>query len=100
MTDIQDLSPIFEALDLESMTAEEQAEVLADIQELLAESTLARLIEQMTEDAAQTFGELLESEASEEQIEAFIAQHVPDAARAAQEALEDLTNDILTNTDN
>jgi hypothetical protein len=89
------LSDIVQALHLEELNAEDQEAILLDIHELILTGTITRVTEQMDEKTRDEFEVLLESSASEEEIESFIARHVPHADKAMEEAIAELTSDIL-----
>jgi hypothetical protein len=89
---------IIEALDLAELEPEEQEELLLDLDELIFKGTMVRLIERMDEKTASAFNALLDEDASEDDIEAFLQKHVPDADSAITDTVAELTNDILAVT--
>ena len=89
---------LLEALDLESLAPEEQEALLLEINELVFKSSMARLIERMDDGMRDEFAKLMESDADEETVEAFLLANVPDADKAVAEAVAELTDDILAAT--
>ena len=83
------------ALDLEAFPLEEQNELLLDLNSVIFKKSLVRMIENMSEATRDEFAALMENEASEEEIEAFLTTKVPGADEAIAEAVETLTDDIL-----
>lgn len=84
-----------EALDLEALPLEEQNELLLDLNSVIFKKSLVRMIENMSDATRAEFAALMENEASEEDMEAFLTTKVPRAEEAVQEAVETLTDDIL-----
>jgi succinate dehydrogenase flavin-adding protein (antitoxin of CptAB toxin-antitoxin module) len=97
-TDSKQFTTILEALNLAELEPAEQEEILLDLNELVFKGTLVRLIERMSQKAREEFDQLLNSNASEDEIQAFITKHVPDPDSAVTETLAELTNDILVVT--
>lgn len=89
---------IIRALDLEALTPEEQEVLLLELHELIYRGSMLRLVERMDEGTKERFAKLLEGSVSEEEIEAFIAQNVPDADAIVTETVQELTDDIVTVT--
>ena len=89
---------IIEALDLAELEPEEQEEILGDLNELIFKGTLLRIIERMDDSTRNAFNVLLDGDAAEEVVEAFIDKHVPDADNAVTETITELANDILAVT--
>jgi hypothetical protein len=89
---------IIRALDLEALTSEEQEALLLELHELIYRGSMLRLVERMDEGTKERFAKLLEGSVSEEEIEAFIAQNVPDADAIVTETVQELTDDIVTVT--
>ncbi len=89
---------LLNALDLDSLSPEEQESLLLEINELVFTGSMVRLVEQMDEATKAEFEALMESDASEEQVEAFLSERVPDADQAVAETVTELTNDILAAT--
>lgn len=93
-----DLTKIMDALNMEGFSVEEQEELLLDLNELVFKGTMVRLIERMDDETRIAFNELMDSDASEEEVEAFLHAHVPDADAAVQETIQDISSDILAVT--
>lgn len=91
-------SNLLDALELDALKPEEQEEILDDIGEIIAEGTMTRLMEQMDDATSAEFTKLLESEASEEQVDAFIKEHVPNSEQILQDTIDELQDDILAVT--
>jgi hypothetical protein len=92
------LKDVSDALALDELPEEQQAELLEELAELAAEGALLRAAERMPDEAKKAFGQLLEDDASEEEIAAYIESHVPDAGNLVEETLTDIRNDILAVT--
>lgn len=90
------LEQLIVALDLDALPSEEKDELLADVNETIFKKSLVLMIERMDEPTRAEFARLMESEASEAELEEFLATKVPGADEAIQEAVEILTDDILT----
>ncbi len=91
-------APLLDALGVEDLLPEEQEALLVDLGELIQKGTMVRLIERMDEKTRAEFNALLDTDPSEEDMEAFLESKVPDAAAAAAETVEELRNDILAVT--
>ncbi len=89
------LQKIVDALYLKELSSEDQEAILLDINELIIKGTITRLAEQMDEKTRDEFEILLDSGAGEDEIESFIAKHVPHADKAMEETIAELTSDIL-----
>lgn len=95
MTDTAGLQKLIAALDLDALPSEEKSELLADVNETIFKKSLVLMIERMSEATRAEFASLMENEASEADLEAFLATKVPGADEAIAEAVETLTDDIL-----
>lgn len=89
---------ILQALDLEALPPEEQEALLVELHELIYRGSMLRLMERMDESTKERFEKLLQDSASDEAIEAFITENVPDADAIVTETVQELTDDILTVT--
>lgn len=89
---------VFEMLDLEGMTPDEQADVLVDIQELITQGVMVRVVERMNDETRAAFEQLLATEADEETVTAFLEHHVSDMDAVVAETVADLQGDILSAT--
>ena len=98
MTNQQEAKKILDALDMSQLLPEEQEELLLDLGDLVFRGTMLRLIERMDEKTADAFSGLLDKDPSEEEVEAFLKQHVPDADEAVEETLAEIRSDILAVT--
>jgi len=94
------LDKLTEALDIESMSPEEQEKTLLDLNALIFRGSIMRMIAQMDEPIREAFGKLVESNASEEQLQAFLTENVPQADQAVKDTVDVLTSDILAVTNN
>ncbi len=90
---------LVEALDLSALPLEEQNELLLDLNSVIFKSSLLTMIETMDEPTREEFAVLMEEEASEEDLEAFLMEKVPGAEAAVQQAVESLADDILAVSD-
>lgn len=93
-----DQHTILEALDIASLPPEEQEEILLDLNSLIFRGTLLRLIERMDDATRDEFTKLMETDADEDQIEAFLTERVPDADSAVRDTVKELTDDIVAAT--
>lgn len=98
MNTTPDLEKIMIALNMDELDPEEQEEILLDLNSLVFKGSLVRLIERMDDKARDEFNAFVDTEPTEEQMEAFLKEKVPGADEAVQEALADLTSDILAVT--
>jgi hypothetical protein len=89
---------ILDMLGIADLAPEEQEAALLDIEELIYKGTMVRLVERMDDQVRDKFEKLLESDADEEAVEAFLTEHVPDADQAVAEAVAELQNVILEDT--
>ncbi len=89
---------LLKALQLEELSPTDQESILLEMEDLITQGTMIRLIALMDEPTLTQFQKLLDTEASEEQIDGFIKQHVPDADKALQDTIEELRDDILATT--
>jgi len=89
---------LIEALDLASLTPEEQEELLLDLNELVYKGTLMRLVGMMDDKTKTDFEKLLESEADEEEIEDFLEKRVPESGKAVEDTIQELRDDMLAVT--
>lgn len=91
-------SNILEALNFAALEEAEQQELLLEISELVSKGTFIRLLERMDETTRDEFTALMERDATDEEVQAFIDARVPDAQSAVTETVQELTNDILSLT--
>ena len=89
---------ILEALNFAALEEAEQQELLLEISELVSKGTFIRLLERMDERTRDEFTALMERDATDEEVQAFIDVRVPDAQSAVTETVQELTNDILSLT--
>jgi hypothetical protein len=89
---------VLDALALGEMTEEEQEEVLNDIGDIITEGTMVRLVEKMDDATRDAFTALLDTDPSEDAVEAYILEHVPDADAVVTEVVAELTRDIVAAT--
>ena len=89
---------ILDALDFAALPQDEQAALKDELADVVTRGALIRVLEGMDEATRDAFIDLTESGASEEEIEAFLAERAPHAAQAEAETLADLANDILLGT--
>lgn len=92
------LDEIKEALEFDEMTPKEQESIMLDLSELIFKGTMIRVMEQMDENTKDAFHDLIDRNASQDELAAFITENVPGADDAALETVADLTNDILAVT--
>jgi hypothetical protein len=92
------MEDVIEALNIFELPEEEQEELLNDLNELIFKGTLVRLLERMNDKTREEFSQLLEQDAPEEVVEAFIEKHVVNADSAVEDAIIELRDDILAVT--
>lgn len=92
------LSPILDALQFESLSESEQEALLIEISDLVFQGSLVRLVERMDDATREEFEQLMENETDDEAMEAFLRERVPGADKAVEEAVQELTDDILAET--
>jgi hypothetical protein len=89
---------LLQATGIEHLEPEEQEEMLHELGELVQKGTMVRLVELMDEDTQADFEKLLDDDASESEIEAFLSERVSGSAHVAQEVVEEIRDDILALT--
>ena len=93
------IAEVLEALQLSELSPEEQEQMLLDINAIIYEGSMVRIVERMDEQTRADFEALMESDAEEEAVEAFLKERVPDADALVAETVKELTDDILSGTD-
>lgn len=93
------ITEILEALELSELKPEEQEEILLDINTIIYESSMLRLVESMDEQTRADFEALMERDTADEEMESFLKERVPNADALIAESVKELTNDILSGTD-
>lgn len=93
------VAEIVEALQLSDLPPKEQEQMLLDIQEIIYESSMVRFVEQMDEQTRSDFEALMDRDAADEEIEAFLKERVPHADELVAETVRELADDILSGTD-
>lgn len=96
--DATSFEQIAEALDLDSLPIDEQEQIMLDLNGLIFRGSLVRLYEQMDGATRDSFTKLLESDASPDELQAFLKDKVPGAESAVRSAVQDLVDDILAVT--
>ena len=86
---------LLEALDLGALTDEEQEDLLVEINDLVYEATMVRIIEKMDDKTLEEYEKLIDSDAPVEEIDQFISKNVPDSDKLMQDSIEELIGDIL-----
>lgn len=89
---------VLEALDLESMSPEEQETALVEIQELITQGVMVRVVERLTDEQRTAFEALLTSDADEDAVGAFLQENVPDMDALVAETVAELQGAILAET--
>lgn len=97
-TTLSPLDTIIDALELDMLEPEEQEEIMSDIGALIFQGSMIRLMQVMDPATKDAFGALVDSDATEEQVSAFIAQNVPNADQLIAETIQDMTDDIVAVT--
>jgi|GEM_PF-4454686 len=93
------LEELLEALKVGELAEEEQEQLMLELNDLVTQSTLVRMLERMDEESQTEFSALLDGEASEEEVEAFLAQKVPDADAILEDVIRGITKDVLLSGD-
>lgn len=93
------IAEILKALQMSELSPEEQEQMLLDINAIIYEGSMVRIVERMDEQTRADFEALMESDADEEAVEAFLKERVPDADALVAETVKELTDDILSGTD-
>jgi len=75
---------------------EEQGGMLESLGDLVFKESLMRAVEAMDEPTKKEFEALLERDASEDEVIAFLDKRVPNAAALVDEAAKEITGDILS----
>ena len=86
---------LIETLGLEKLSIEEQEAVLLSFGELVFKGTIVRILERMSEPDKEAFSKMLDGNPSEDEVMAYIKANVPDADKAVEEAIAEVTSDIL-----
>lgn len=84
-----------DALNMDDLPVEQQEELLLEITATVFEGVVLRMTEQMDDSTRGKFEELLATEPSDEQVEAFVRENVPNADALVAETIADMRNDIL-----
>lgn len=92
------LSHVMDALELSELPPEEQEALLLDLNSLVFEGSMVRLIERMDEKTRADFTTLVESDADEDAVESFLKERVPDADAVVAETMQEISDDILSVT--
>lgn len=89
---------LLSALEVENLDPQEQEALLLELNEIVFRGSMIRLIEKMDEKSREEFAVLMEGDADEKAVEAFLMERVPDADKAVAETVAELTDDILAVT--
>lgn len=89
---------LLKALAIESLAPEDQEALLLELNDLVYKGSLMRLVGMLDEKTKADFDQLLDSGASEEQVESFLAERVPGSGRAVEDTIQELRDDILAVT--
>lgn len=93
-----DNKTLLDALRLEELLPQEQEELLLDLSSLIFKGSLLRMMDTMNESTRQALSDLIEQDISEEEVQAFLKEKVPEADQAVIDTVKDLTDDILAVT--
>ncbi len=91
-------SRIASALDLSTLSKEEQEELLLELNDLVFEGVILRLLDQMDDATKGEFEELLSKDSSEEEVSAFLESRMPNFQEVIDSTFADIQNDILAVT--
>ena len=89
------LNKIFEELKIENLSDEEKTDFLARAGELLQKRILLRIIDSMNEREQEEFEKFLEEETSQEKINQYLEEKVPNLEEIIKEETEAMRKDIL-----
>ncbi|MBU1292897.1 hypothetical protein KJ819_02400 [Patescibacteria group bacterium] len=92
------LEKIIDALELDQLPADEQEEIMSDIGALIFQSTMMNLMQVMDPETKEEFGKMVESDASEDEVSAFISSRVPNSDTIVQSTIDEMVDDILAVT--
>jgi hypothetical protein len=90
---------IADALNLAELPEDQQEAILLDINDAVFKGALVRLVDRMDEKTQKKFSKLLDSDASGEDVEAFIKAHVPEADEIVADTVKEIQDDILAVTE-
>ena len=90
---------LIQALELTDLPEPELSQTVDEIGSLIYRQSLLKMIESMPEETRELFITLMEHEGTEEEIEAFLKKHVPDADSFIEQAADSLADDILLVSD-
>jgi hypothetical protein len=94
------LETLVTALKIDELSPEEQEAALLELNALIFRGSVIRMLEQMDEPTKNAFNELVEKDASEDELRAFLTEKVPHADQAVADTVASLTSDILAVTSN
>lgn len=86
---------LIKKLDLFNLEPEDQEAVLERCRTLIFQNAMAELVLAMDEDTKDRFDQLLEGNPSEDDMEAFLEAHVPEAPAILEHAVEEVVADML-----
>lgn len=93
-----DTTTLLETLDIASLPPDEQEALLVEIQELITQGVMARVVAGMNDETRNAFEALLAGDADEGAITAFLEQQVPNMDTIVAETVAELQDDILSAT--
>lgn len=93
-----DTTTLLETLDIASLPPDEQEALLVEIQELITQGVMARVVAGMNDETRNAFEVLLAGDADEGAITAFLEQQVPNMDTVVAETVAELQDDILSAT--
>jgi Protein of unknown function (DUF5663) len=86
---------LLDVLGLDELTPEEQKDALEDVGSLIFEGTVVRMLADMELELRDEFSALMDSNASEEEVLAFLKEKVPGADQAVEDTMAELRDDLL-----
>lgn len=93
------ITEVLEALQLSELSPEEQEQILLDVNSIIYEGSMVRIVEHMDDQTRTDFEALMEGDANDEDVEAFLKERVPEADVLITEVVKELSDDILSGTD-
>ncbi|MGE5541211.1 MAG: hypothetical protein ACM3TU_02920 [Bacillota bacterium] len=91
---------ILKAVEFEELPQEEQDAFLEELNSIVFRGAVLRTVERMDERTRDAWYHLIESGASDEKMQQFLAKRAPHAELALAETVEMLADDILAVTNN
>ncbi|MBU2158701.1 hypothetical protein KJ848_00750 [Patescibacteria group bacterium] len=92
------LEKIIDALELDQLPEQEQEEIMSDVGSIIFQSYMIKLMQLMDPKTKEEFGALIDGDASEEEVAAFVEANVPDSNKIIKATIDEMVDDILAVT--